>query len=636
MDEIRLNFIVLSDQGRKIAVYRKLVLDSSIEKEADDYRTKLPPDHGEKWKLYDISRNPKEGYDFFECNYSTQPHYSEYYLFQELIDSLSDDWKGCDFELPENSKYKEVRFITNRFTKGCTEIIVHPYFLKSHGKIGFIFQHHFRLSSKKGVEFDREVQKLSLSLDSTGKQNVFYYRDKEALITNFVSNLFRSFVSGKILEIDNSFFGAPSKKLENKSYLVKNNQLSPSQFMGIKNKGPFRKINEKVRYLFVFSEKTRPLARDIYLGLSGKLFPAQFPGLPAMFDLEINNEIVEHHVVRQFDKDSLNVVGEKVKEIQRSYPDSKILILIALPKGIKGVEGVFDAYGYLKLLSLKNSAFCQFVTEDSFFRRDQIKWSISNIGLQIFCKLGGAPWLVKPAKNNCLILGLGSAHEKVNGQIKRYVAYTVCLDSSGDFKYIEPLAASYSENSYLESFRSNLAQILRAELNNNYNSFVLHLPFKIKYAEINSIKDVVNELRESEACEVFVLKINTNHRFLGFSAHNTRVPYESSILKLSSNQFLIWAEGLQYGKEVLHSRIAEPLLVDFLESPNNSWESKLPCLQDVLNLTGANWRGFNSKAQPISILYSKLIADFMKEFSHLEGCGDFSILRAESIAPWFL
>jgi hypothetical protein len=113
------------------------------------------------------------------------------------------------------------------------------------------------------------------------------------------------------------------------------------------------------------------------------------------------------------------------------------------------------------------------------------------------------------------------------------------------------------------------------------------------------------------------------------------VPYESSLLQLSRNTFLIWAEGLQYGKEVLHKRVSDPLHIEFLESPS-SWESKLACLQDILNLTGTNWRGFNSKAQPISILYSKLIADFMKEFSHVVGCDDFSILRAESVAPWFL
>jgi predicted transcriptional regulator len=310
------------------------------------------------------------------------------------------------------------------------------------------------------------------------------------------------------------------------------------------------------------------------------------------------------------------------------------MLIAILPKGFKGVEGIFDAYGYLKLLALKHGIYCQFVTEDTFFKKDQLKWSISNIALQIFSKLGGKPWLVKPAKNNCLILGLGSAHEEVEGEIKKFVAYTVCLDSSGDFKYIKPLSSSQNQNEYIRDLALSLEEILRSELDAHYTSFVLHLPSKIKREEIDAIKDVVKKIRNDNSCEVIVVKINTWHRFYGFGNHNTRVPYESSLIQLSQNQFLLWAEGRQHGKEVLH-RVSEPLLIDFLESPKSS-ESKFECLQDILNLTGANWRGFNSKAQPISILYSKLIADFMKEFSHLDECKDFSVLRAESVAPWFL
>lgn len=102
---------------------------------------------------------------------------------------------------------------------------------------------------------------------------------------------------------------------------------------------------------------------------------------------------------------------------------------------------------------------------------------------------------------------------------------------------------------------------------------------------------------------MIVVRINTKHKFLGFSDHNTCVPYESSYVQLSKNEFLIWAEGLQYGKKVLHKRVSEPLYVNFIES-REEWATKKDCLQDILNLTGANWRGFNSKAQPISILYS--------------------------------
>ena len=195
-----------------------------------------------------------------------------------------------------------------------------------------------------------------------------------------------------------------------------------------------------------------------------------------------------------------------------------------------------------------------------------MKWSVSNIGLQIFSKLGGVPWLVKPAKNNCLIFGLGSVLERDNGKITKYTAYTVCLDSSGAFKYIKPLSSSNNEEIYLDNLETNLKSVLARELGDHYNSLVLHLPYKISNKEIEVIKAVATEFRESDEFEVIVIRVNTKHKFLGFSNHNTCVPYESTYIQLSKNEFLVWTEGLQYGKEVLHKRIAEPLYVDFMES----------------------------------------------------------------------
>jgi hypothetical protein len=376
------------------------------------------------------------------------------------------------------------------------------------------------------------------------------------------------------------------------------------------------------------------LARDIYLGLVGKLFPGQFPGLRSMFSLPIEKGIVDHFLVADFDKSSLCDLNKKITEMKASYPDHKIIMLPVLPKGFKGVEAAFDAYGNLKVMALKEGVYCQVVTEDTFYKKDQLKWSISNIGLQVFSKLGGAPWLVKPAKNGCLIFGLGTVQERMGRIVNKYTAYTICLDSSGDFKYIKPLASSGDETSYLDNLKASLKEVLSSELGDQYKSIVLHLPFKISRKEIGVIRSVVKDIRDDKF-EVIVIRINTKHKFLGFSSHNTCVPYESSFAQLSKTEFLVWAEGLQYGKEVLHKRVSEPLYIEFLESQEN-WNTKRDCLQDILNLTGANWRGFNSKAQPISILYSTLIAKFMKEFSHLESVNDMDIVSAESVAPWFL
>jgi hypothetical protein len=63
-----------------------------------------------------------------------------------------------------------------------------------------------------------------------------------------------------------------------------------------------------------------------------------------------------------------------------------------------------------------------------------------------------------------------------------------------------------------------------------------------------------------------------------------------------------------------------------------SQENKLKYLQDSVNLSGANWRGFNAKSVPVSIYYAKLVADFVKEFRDL----NLEEIDWESLTPWFL
>jgi len=635
MSEIALNFIPIKEQDRNLTIYRKLVDDSSQPKVDGDFRVNLPEHEGDKeWQLFDVSTSEKKNYESYIYKFSENSVLTVHLIYSDLLDLMNTDGNEIEYYTPRKAiSLKEVRFVTEKFDDGATEIVVKPYYLKSKNLFGFLLEHKYSLN--EGESFNRRTQIRSLSLDKSGKPNIYFYKDKKAAIELFSNDVLSPLLSASILEIETKFESLPAKQLDVKTYLVGKGTKAKSQFMGIRSNGPYRPMENNVRYLFLFTERTRSLARDIYLGLLGKLFPGQFSGLEKMFSVPIHKDIVEHHLVETFDADAIGAVDTKIQELKACYPDDKIMLVAVLSKGFKGVEAAFDAYGHLKLMALRNKAYCQVVTEDTFFKKDQLKWSVSNIGLQIFSKLGGAPWLVQPAKSNCLIFGIGSVQERIDGSTIRYTAYTVCLDTSGDFKYIKPLSSSNDETTYLENLKQNLSQVLTSELGEQYKSLVLHLPYKISRNEVDVIKKVVSEVRGDDEFEVIVVRINTKHKFLGFSDHNTCVPYESSYVQLSKNEFLIWAEGLQYGKEVLHKRVSEPLYVDFIES-REEWATKKDCLQDILNLTGANWRGFNSKAQPISILYSRLIAKFMKEFSHLENINDMSIVSAESVAPWFL
>jgi hypothetical protein len=55
-------------------------------------------------------------------------------------------------------------------------------------------------------------------------------------------------------------------------------------------------------------------------------------------------------------------------------------------------------------------------------------------------------------------------------------------------------------------------------------------------------------------------------------------------------------------------------------------------LQDLLNLSGANWRGFNAKSAPVSVFYCHLVADMVHEFYEKS----LPLPAVNEIRPWFL
>ena len=109
------------------------------------------------------------------------------------------------------------------------------------------------------------------------------------------------------------------------------------------------------------------------------------------------------------------------------------------------------------------------------------------------------------------------------------------------------------------------------------------------------------------------------------------MPLESSFLSLSNTEYLIWFEGMQFHNKNILKMIPGPIFIEFLWTNRDLLPSeKKNCLQDLLNLSGTNWRGFNSKNVPISIYYCKKISEFLANFQK-------EVHNIDNIPePWFL
>ena len=637
MDEIKLNFISLINSDATIQMFRREYNQEQIEdNELYVYSLKIDKKSAEdNYRKYIICFTEREDFEEYNCSIWENHELTKRWLFNLVQRTLEINTESnLEYNISNRKFEFSIDFIINKTKYGNQVINVSPYFLKVKKQFGFLMD--FRFRKNEIAPFDKEVQKLSLSLDKNYRSNRNYYSDKSYKIQSFLQEEFLSFLTLQTkheeLKFDNELATLISNKLDNKKYVFGNEKTGPSQFHGVKNYGPFKGIETKdVTYLFLFEDKFKSFANDVYLSLIGKTNRGTFPGMTEMFGLPLSKENVERISLNSLDVANLKEPIAEILEKKNGTPNKKIIAILLEENSEDNNIETKSPYYYLKYNLLKENIPVQVLTREKVGSPNSLKWSTSNIGLQIFSKLGGVPWLVKPSNNNCLILGIGSSHkfDEKTGKIHKYLAYSVCLDSSGIYKKLSILSESEDRNSYLNELKVNLVSLLKDEFS-DYSKVVLHVPFKIKQAEIKFMDEALSEF---DNIEFKVIKINTNNKFFGFSNHNTQVPYESSYIRLSNNEYLVWFEGLQYGKEIVYQRVGNPVHIKFLNSKSTSKEEDQTYLQDVLNLSGANWRGFNAKSIPISIYYSKIIADYTKAF---ENFSDFDRGIFSTNKPWFL
>lgn len=633
MGEIKLNFVNLLNSDSTIRLFRTKYNQEEVE-EDDFYVYKLKVDGGEDYQQFIISFESQESFTEYTCSIWENVELTKKWLSVLLFTKLNEiSDSTLEYKIRKKKFETSFDFIINKTEYGNQVINVSPYYLRAKTQFGFLVDFRFRM--KPSSVFNKEVQRLSLSLDKNYRSNKNYYSDKHQKIKGFIdeklTTLLNFFTETDELKFNQDLVGLVANKLEKKQYVFGNNKIGYSQFQGVKNYGPYTGVDSEITYLFIFEDKYKSFANDIYLSLIGKTNPGTFPGMTEMFRLPLSKNDVKRVPINKLDVTNLNEPISKIVDYKKEHSDKKIIAILLEENNEDYNVETESPYYYLKYNLLKENVPVQVLSKERVGSPYSLKWSTSNIGLQIFSKLGGIPWLVKPSNNNCLILGIGSSHkfDEATGRIHKYLAYSICLDSSGIYKKISILSESEDEKSYLEELKMNLITLLKEEFN-EYKKVVLHVPFKIKHREISSMDYALSQF---ENIDFKVIKINTNNKFFGFSHHNTHVPYESSYIRLANNEYLVWFEGLQYGKEIVYQRVGNPVHIKFLNSKSTSKEEDQTYLQDVMNLSGANWRGFNAKSIPISIYYSKIIAEYTKAFENFD---DFDRGIFSTNKPWFL
>ena len=632
MQGIALNFLPILTQDFRITMYaapsqgrerpvcagENAVLRSLLE--GEEYTP-----HWTLFEAFDGARRVE--LDPFENTYATMDA-----LRRSIEQSCRSVLESDGYRVREGFRRK-IEVVAERHEEGVATVSLEPYLLRSTGRFGILAG--FRFHPDKDHRGTKRALQLSLALDRNGQPNLDFYADRYRKLSDFVrrfhGSLFPLRVSdGHDVEVGSRLVGLNPDALAVKRYVMNGRRESKSQFMGVQKFGPYDRNAEDTQLYFLYSRDEHGLSQDLFRALRGDTFRT-FPGMDGMFRFPISRDNVRGATMSGFEAEEIERVADMVAADAAGRP---VVPVVITPFSRRDKAEENEAYWTLKHAFLARGMPIQVVSAETIENRNTLKWSTSGIALQIFAKAGGTPWRVVPATERCLIVGVGQAHKVVvGGGIERYFAYSVLSDSSGAFQEIRLLGTAGDEETYIDVFHDSLRRIFE-DYADRFSSFVVHSTFAIRRRELDSIAAALDAQAAARGAGHFVsMKFNDRNRFFGFSSgHNSRVPYESTIVSLSRNEYLVWFEGLQYGQSALQKMVGGPLHVRYVYPESIGESEKRSCLQDAINLSGANWRGFNAKSLPVSVYYAQIIARYLKEF---EAHG-LPPLDVDTIVPWFL
>lgn len=638
---IHLNFFPVEMNEARCLVYRRPRASDQEERptpEATSQKLPLLDGSEEEWKQYWVVPEAAEGFESFDYKPSWIPDLSKRILFGCLRRSVEASLKPRQYQFPANSFIQEVSLVMETHAEGDEVLVIQPYFLKATRQIGFLVDFHFNLGPS--VAFGRRIQQLSLSLDKNFRRNVDYYVDRSSKVRRFLETRWQVFEglmlpgASKPLRISKDFVALPAERLRPKVYVFAGAKESRSQFTGLRDYGPLQPLESPPRLLFVFREQDRQAARRLALSLKGQKQRGQFnfPGFSELFKTAL--EIDADPIVLP-DLSSASMEAALINARAAREGSSRIVPVIVLPNGDD--NGYLAQKAHFSHAGLPTQVCTLRILEDE----ESLKWAIANLALQIFCKAGGRPWKVRPTAERSLIIGISQSHKSrlVDDQvhIDKYFAFSVLTDSSGLFQQIQVLGDSTDHSTYVKALAANLKRVLE-ENAGIFNRVVIHTSFKLKHEEIKAIQQTVSAvaaLTDRSKCRFSVIKVNHKSRFFGINrAVNSLVPYEATKVRLGPHEYLVWFEGIYPDKPNVTKAFPGPTHLQFLRVDDERVEpaEERELLQDIVNLSGANWRGFNAKSSPVSVFYCHLVADLVHNF-HEQGL---PMPAVQDIQPWFL
>lgn len=332
------------------------------------------------------------------------------------------------------------------------------------------------------------------------------------------------------------------------------------------------------------------------------------------------------------------------------------LALIQIEEQFHALSGELNPYLVTKAALLSQRIPSQeFEIETvSGVNQSQLGFTLNNMALACYAKLGGIPWLVQanPTIAHELVIGLGSASVGSGrlGERQRTVGITTVFTGDGRY-HLSSLSEAVPAHEFSEALQNSLRETVdRVKNDFNWQSgeqirLIFHAFKDFKDVEAEAVKAVVNELTGYEVEYAFVHVVNS-HPFLVFDELQTGTlnrggreskgafaPQRGKFFSLSNSEVLLVLTG---AKEVKQASDGLPRPVLLKLHRLSTFTDTTYLARQVLTFASHSWRSFFPSPMPVTILYSEFVARLLTQLLAVDRSVVHALLSPIGRTRWFL
>lgn len=273
----------------------------------------------------------------------------------------------------------------------------------------------------------------------------------------------------------------------------------------------------------------------------------------------------------------------------------------------------------------------QMVTTELISDPTRFQWAVADIALASFAKLGGIPWTVEaPAGDDDLIIGIGRRDVGPEGQRRRIFGYAVTFVSNGVYRQTWSFTPVADNSTYLARLQESVEAALRSDLDRQPRRLVIHLAKRTGAREIAAVQRSME--RAGVTLPVAFLRLDDSVLWdSADTSEETWVVPKGLVVRLSDRRALLHAEELG-----ATGPPDGPLLIELDRRSSVGAEQFDELVGQVFRLAHANWRGFNARSKPATLVYGEQLAGLVGHLADVESWNP-DLLRSDlRNRPWFL